>query len=140
MPDSSTETPQPGRTSDVLLGATLSRIEKQSFSWTFHFGDAVHLNVEAPWRVLSKDSILVTSEDDGQTFGLATPVDALATIRQLLENRRVTFVGVDAASSDLRLRFDNEVVLQIVNLSSGFECWVLNCDDGFIVVGRNGCC
>jgi hypothetical protein len=93
--------------------------------------------VEAPWRVLSGDSILVTSEDDGQTFGLATPVDAFATIRPLLENRRVTFVEVDAVSSDLRLRFDNEAVLQIVNLSSGFECWVLDADS-FIVVGRNG--
>ena len=133
------EAPQPGRTSSVLLGATLSRIEKQSFSWTFHFGDAVHLNVEAPWRVLSNDSILVTSEDDGQTFGLATPVDALAIIRPLLENRRVTFVDVERVSSDLRLRFDNEAVLHIVNLSSGFECWVLDAD-GFIVVGRNGSC
>jgi len=87
---------------------------------------------------MSRDSILLTREDDGQKFGLATPVDAEARLRQHVQNRRVSSVEVNAASSDLRLRFDNELALEILNLSSGYECWTLTAKDGSIIVGRNG--
>ncbi len=111
MPSSSPEH-HPPSASEVLLGTALSHIERLDFNWVFHFGDAVRLSVEAPWRVLSRNSILVTSEDDGQKFGLTTPVDASATLRQILENRRVSSVEVDTASSDLRIQFDNERFLR----------------------------
>ena len=133
------ETNRPFSPSDVLLGKALSSIEKlPSRYWVFHFGDAVWLNVEAPWRVLSPSSILVTSEDDSQKFGMKTPVDAAATLRRILESHQVTLVVVDPVSSDLRIQFDNEATLEVVNLSSGYECWTLNRNDGFIMVGRNG--
>jgi hypothetical protein len=35
--------------------------------------------------------------------------------------------------------FDNETVLQIVNLPSGYEAWTLNSEGDFLMVGRNGC-
>ena len=140
MPSSPPETPRSDRLSDVLVGASLTRIEKLSFSWIFHFGNAVHLSVEGPWRIVSASRILLTSEDDGQQFGLPQPIDAIVNIRQILENHRVTAVDVDLPSSDLRLQFDNDTVLQILNSSSGFECWVLDRDDGLIMVGRNGSC
>ena len=87
---------------------------------------------------MSRDSILVTREDDGQRFGLPAPVDAEALLRQHVENHRLISVEVNTASSDLRLRFDNELALEILNLSSGYECWTLNSKDGSIMVGRNG--
>jgi hypothetical protein len=125
--------------SEILMGLTLTRIEKLPHDyWVFHFGDAVRLNVEAPWRVMSPHSILVTREDDGQKFGLATPVDAEAILRQHVQSRRVTSVEVDSASADLTLRFDNQVAFEILNLSSGYECWTLTSKDEFIIVGRNG--
>ena len=123
---------------DVLQGAIFSKLEKFPYDlWVFHFGDAVQLSVEAPWRLRSSDSILVTSEDDGQKFGLETPIDAAAKLREFLNERSVASVDVNPASSDLCLHFDNGVLLEVVNLSSGYECWTLNHKDGFIWIGRN---
>ena len=131
--------PNPSRKpSDVLQEAVLSNIEKfPNDFWVFHFGDAVHLSAESPWRLVSPALIVVTREDDGQKFGLETPVNAEAELRQILIGRRVTFVDVNSATSDLRIGFDSGVVLKIVNLSSGYESWTLNHNDGFIWVGRN---
>jgi hypothetical protein len=70
---------------------------------------------------------------------LPKPVDAVAGIRDLLKSRVVSKVDVDQASADLNIYFDNETVLQIVNLSSGYEAWTLNSEGDFLMVGRNGC-
>jgi hypothetical protein len=124
--------------SDVLQGTIFSDLQKFPYDlWIFHFGDAVQLSVEAPWRLLSPASILVTSKDDGQKFGLETPIDAAARLREILSQRAITSADIDSASSDLRIQFDNGVVLEVVNLSSAYECWTLNHKDGFIWVGRN---
>ena len=68
---------------------------------------------------------------------MATPIDAEAKMRELLLGRTVASVEVNSASADLRIQFDNGIVLEIVNLSSGYESWTLNQNDGFIWVGRN---
>jgi hypothetical protein len=88
--------------------------------------------------LLSQNAILLTSKDDGQKYGLPEPVDAVARIRELLESRVVSEVEVDQASADFTIYFDNGTVLQIVNLSSGYEAWTLNSEGDFIMVGRNG--
>ena len=97
------------------------------------------LSTESQWRVLSQEAILLTSDDDGQQYGLPKPVDAQTSIRELLENRIVGKVEVDQASADLTIHFDNETILQIVNLSSGYEAWTLNLEGAYLMVGRNGC-
>lgn len=123
---------------DVLQGLTLSRIETfPNNFWVFRFGDAVHLSIESPWRVLTANSILLTRDDQGQTFGMATPINAEERVRELLMGRDVNSVEVNPASSDLRIQFNDGIVLEVVNLSSGYESWTLNHNDGFIWVGRN---
>ena len=104
--------------------------------WVFHFGDNLHLTVTSVWLILSQ-RILLTRDDDGQKFGLKTSIDAEAKARQLLTVRRVKSVDVNPVSADLRFRFDGEVVLETVNESSGYECWILNHNDGSLWVGRN---
>jgi len=47
----------------------------------------------------------------------------------------VKSVDVNPVSADLRFRFDGEVVLEVVNDSSGYECWILNYNDG-LLMGR----
>jgi len=123
-----------------LEGLTLSKIERLPPDyWVFQFGSGVVLSTQSYWRVLSHDSILLTSEDDGQKYGLPTPVDAEASIRELLDNRIAARVDVDQATADFTIRFDNGMILQIVNLSSGFEAWTLDSEGDFLIVGRNGC-
>jgi hypothetical protein len=107
--------------------------------WVFQFGSDVVLSTQSQWRVLSQEAILLASGDDGQRYGLPNPVDAQASVRELLENRVVAKVDVDQASADLTLHFDNGTVLQIVNLSSGYEAWTLTSERDFMMVGRNGC-
>ena len=66
-------------------------------------------------------------------------VDAVARLRELLKSRVISKVEVDQASADFNIYFDNETVLQIVNLSSGCEAWTLDSEGDFLMVGRNGC-
>jgi hypothetical protein len=96
------------------------------------------LSTQSQWRLLSPNAILLTSEDDGQQYGLPKPVNAVASIRELLENRVVAKAEVEQASADFTIYFDNATVLQIVNLSSGYEAWTLNSEGNFIMVRRNG--
>ena len=97
------------------------------------------LSTQSQWRLLSPNAILLTSEDDGQQYGLPKPVDAVGNIGELLKRRVVSKVEVDQASADFNIYFDNETVLQIVNLSSGCEAWTLDSEGDFLMVGRNGC-
>lgn len=123
-----------------LQGRTLTKIEKLPPDyWVFQFGSDVVLSTQAEWRVLSREAILLTSSDDGRQYGLPKPVDAQAAVRELLEDRVVAEVDVDQASADFTIHFDNGMILQIVNLSSGYEAWTLTSEGDFVIVGRNGC-
>jgi hypothetical protein len=141
VPNTSPKNDSPRRTASARLeGLAVSKIEKLPPDyWVFQFGNGVALSTQSQWRLLSQDAILLTSEDDGQQYGLREPVDALARIRELLEGRVVSKVEVDQASADFTISFDNETVLQIVNLSSGYEAWTLGSEGDFLMVGRNGC-
>ena len=119
---------------------TLSKIEKLPPDyWVFRFGGEAVLSTESQWRVLSREAILLTSGDDGQQYGLPKPVDAEASVRELLQDCVVAKVDVEQASADFTIHFDNGTILQIVNLSSGYEAWTLTLEGDFMMVGRNGC-
>lgn len=91
---------EPSGLSGVLVGATLTRIERLPHDyWVLHFGETVRLNIEAPWRLISEDSILVTREDDGQKFGLPMPVGAESELRKRIEGHRVTSAAANPATS-----------------------------------------
>lgn len=123
-----------------LEGLAISEIEKLPVQyWVFHFGNGVVLSTQSQWRVLSQEAILLTSEDDGQQYGLPKPIDAQARVRELLRDRIVSKVNVDQASADFSIHFDNGTILQIVNLSSGYEAWTLESKGDYLMVGRNGC-
>ena len=123
-----------------IEGRTLSKIEKLPPDyWVFQFGSDVVLSTQSQWRVLSQDSILLTSEEYGQQYGLPKLVDAQAMIRELLENCVAAKVVVNQASADFTIHFGNGTILQIVNLSSGYEAWTLTSEGDFMMVGRNGC-
>jgi hypothetical protein len=140
VPPTSPKNDSPRCTASARLeGLAISTIEKLPPDyWVFKFGTGVALSTQSQWRLLSQNAILLTSEDDGQQYGLPEPVDAVARIRELLESRVVSKVEVEQASADFTIYFDNGTVLQIVNLSSGCEAWTLNSEGDFIMVGRNG--
>jgi hypothetical protein len=100
VPPTSPRNDSPRRTASARLeGLTVSRIERLPPDyWFFKFGNGIVLSTQSQWRLLSPKAILLTSEDDGQQYGLPEPVDAIARIRELLESRGVSKVEVDKAS------------------------------------------
>ncbi|MDP3736929.1 MAG: hypothetical protein Q8R02_06040 [Hyphomonadaceae bacterium] len=103
-------------------GATCS-VAKRESDWLFTFADAVTLNVQCPWRVITDEGIAVADEDDGQFFGLKDPVSAAVRANALLAGKGLTAFDVEIKTADLRLSFEGGVQLQVFNNSSGYEGW-----------------
>jgi hypothetical protein len=99
------------------------RVTRREADWTFDLGDGTSIAVGCHWRLISTDGIALTDEDDGQQFGLPIPVDAEAQANALLAGATVSIVAVDRLTSDLSLRFSNDLRLDLLNNSSGYEGW-----------------
>lgn len=99
------------------------RVTRREADWQFDLGDGASIAVACHWRLISTDGIALTDEDDGQQFGLPTPVDAEAQANALLAGATVSIVAVDRLTSDLSLRFSNDLRLDLLNNSSGYEGW-----------------
>jgi len=104
---------------------------------TFQFG-AVTLAVESLWRIRVEGRIRRTSNDNGQRFGLDEPVDAAAEAFRLLQGRRILGVRVDDMCADLVVAFDNDVSLEIITDSAGYEAWTLSGTGHELIAGSGG--
>ncbi len=102
----------------------------------FEFGDAV-LRVETLWRISVEGRLRRTSADDGQTFGLGSPVDAHADARNLLVGREITALKADLDRADLVFHFGLTHVLEIVTDSS-YEAWQLTAPGRNYVAAAGG--
>src|SRR5215218_7515277 len=105
-----------------LPGRLLQSVEKKDFTWFFVLDDSTRLLTESLWR-LTRDKVLVTSEDEGHPFGLPTPVNAAQVVADEVGKSRVARFDLDARSGDLSLHFDNGVTIQFVTQSGGYEGW-----------------
>ena len=119
-----------------LVGHCFQLITRREYDWVVTFDNDASIVVECLWRLVESDRILITSEDDGQKFGLPEPVEAATEV-----NRRLTGAAVDAIELrsgllDLELRFSTGHSLQILPDSSGYEAWNVCCRNRlFIAVG-----
>jgi len=89
------------------------------------------------WRLVSEAAIEVTSEDDGQQFGLKTPINAAEQLKAKIGERRITDVRIDDATSDLTFHFGQSLRLEVISTSSGYEAWSLHAKE-VQIIGRNG--
>jgi hypothetical protein len=120
-----------------LLDTHLESVKRREYDWVFDFGRGSSLTVGSLWRLLSKQRIQITSEDNDQQFGLKAPLNVATQLTAEIGKEPITDVQVDSATSDLTLRFANGLRLQIVNNSSGYEAWNFYAA-GLQVVGQNG--
>ncbi len=121
-----------------LIDTNLESVEHFGVGgWQFQFANGVILNVHSVWRLLSGRQIEITSEDDGQKFGLTAPIDAAAQVIKLIGGNPVADVCVEAISADLTIVFSVPLRLEVINDSSGFEAWTI-AGKGVTIVGRNG--
>jgi hypothetical protein len=121
-----------------LIGLACTRVSQfAEHTWAFSFADAT-LTVESLWRVSVEGVLRRTSTDHGQQFGLPQPVDAAAAAHELLNGRRIEHVELDRRRGDLALRFNGDVVLEVITDSAGYESWMLQAPSKHIVAGSGG--
>ncbi len=102
-------------------------------------GEGIVITVECQWRLLKDDRLLVTREDDGQQFGLPTPVEGAECVNARLAGRVLERVDLRECICDLTLCFSGGFALELLVCSSGYEAWRVGYPGGCIVAsGRGG--
>lgn len=108
---------------EAALAGRSCRVERREADWAFDLRDDTGFAAGCHWRLVSPEGIALTDEDDSQRFGLPEPVDAEAKANALLLGATITSATVDRLTADLCLRFSNDLRLDVVNNSSGYEGW-----------------
>lgn len=80
----------------------------------------------------------VTSEDDGQKFGLPAPVDAALRAADMLRGIKVLAVRLQGGTADIRLDFADDFRLDVIPSSSGYESWQISAPGGHWLVAQGG--
>jgi hypothetical protein len=106
----------------------LRDVEFDGDSWFFRFSDEEWLRSGCLWRLLRNGHISFTSNDHGQLFGLSKPIDAVLLVTASLAGKEVTSLGWDDETADLSVSLGDELWLQLVADSSGYEAWELRID------------
>ena len=119
-----------------LAGHRLQSFARREYDWVVAFDENASLVVACLWRLVESGRIRFTSQDDGQQFGLPTPVDAAAEVNGRLAGATVEAVELRQGLLDLELRFSTGHLLQIIPDSAGYEAWnVCSGNRQFIAVG-----
>ena len=106
--------------------------------WSISIGTSFVL-VTSGWRLIGAKSIIVTSEDDGHQFDLPSPVAAEVKANEVLADKWIAAVEMDARTGDCALRFADALCLEILTWSSGYETWQLYRDGEFFgAIGNEG--
>jgi len=93
-----------------------------------HFSDGSTLVAEY-WRVTRRGEASVSSFDHRQQYGLPAPIDAVHELQRQLEGKTVTEAQLDGETGDLIFRFNENVKVQMLNLT-GYEDWEMRFPDG----------
>lgn len=121
-----------------LLGRSVESVEHwEALPCVVNLSGGYRIQIEALWRLLEGDTLVLTSQDNGQLFGRKHPVDAISDLSQRLMGRSVESVGVTAGTADLTVGFGRNL-LQVVSNSSGYEAWQVEGPQGTVAVGQGG--
>lgn len=110
---------------EPLIGQYLRSVEKKDHTWFFKFADDITITTESSWRFMDMERIIVTSEDHGHQFGLPAPVDAAEMVLTRVTEQKVKDVSVSKPTGDLSIEFKQQLHLQFLQMSSGYESWSL---------------
>lgn len=120
---------QPARLEDEdfrwMVGRSITEIDfAEPDSWWLRFSGGGQLSTHhGVWRLLAEGPMVVSSEDHGHQFGLPEPVDVVGESLDALRGSRVNTVRVRDGAPDLELCLSNGLVLEVLALSMGYECW-----------------
>lgn len=121
-----------------MTGLSVSVSFAEPISWFFTLGDSYSITAGCPWRLLHRGEIAVSCDDHKQQFGLPAPIDAASKATSLLAGAAITRAEVRQGTADLVLSFGNELRLEILPFSSGYESWQVSTPEGRSVIACGG--
>ena len=96
---------------DQLLGRTVEAVERwEALPCVVKLSGGYRLQIEGLWRLLADGSLARTCEDDGQSFGHKSPVDAISDLSVGLIGCALHSVEVVPGTADLILSFGHHVL------------------------------
>jgi len=121
-----------------ILNRSVESVERlEALPCVVKLSGGYRIQIEGLWRLLSGGALALTSEDDGQRFGVQQPVDAIDELSSALVGRTVDSIGVIPGTADLTLGFGPNV-LQAISNSAGYEAWQIEGPEGTVAVGQGG--
>jgi hypothetical protein len=107
-------------------------------SWFFRFSENEWLRAGCLWRLLRNGRISLTSNDHGQLFGLTQPIDAVLLAAASFAGKEVTAMGWDDETADFGISLDDDLILQLLPDSSGYEAWELHFEGKHYIAAGGG--
>lgn len=108
-----------------------------TYIWTFRFTNDVILKSETLWRLYQGNKILLISEDNGQQFGLPEPINLSANLNNIISGKNISRIRIED-SGDMKLFFDDEITIEFLITSTGYENYELQINDKrYIASGSN---
>ena len=102
--------------------------------WSLSFSGGGRLQTQSPWRALAAGCVVASSADHGHKFGLPEPVDVATLASRATGESRVAEARIGNSAPDLELHLENGATLQVLALSTGYECWQVTDPAGIATV------
>jgi len=103
--------------------------DKDSDRWQFYFADTIHVASSGFWRLLESNRIVFVSLDQGHQFALLQPLDLIVNLTKLLTGKKLTEIKVDKDTADLTLTIADDIKIQILIASMGYETYDFSIDE-----------
>ncbi len=106
-----------------------STYDKDADSWSFVFADRIYFNIQTIWRLFDNKKIKRVSLDNGQQFGLPQPIDLAPEINEYLIGKKILEIKVKQDTGDLILTLTDNLQIEILITSSGYESYNFTIDN-----------
>jgi hypothetical protein len=117
-----------------VCGRTVLSLTRREHDWGLLLDGETQIVIGCLWRLLEADRVRLTSQDDGQRFGLPAPVDAAGEATLRISGHRVSRAELRAGTLDL----DDGAVFQIIPDSAGYEAWQICGPMGKVIATGGG--
>jgi len=123
---------------EIIKGKKIIEFEMLEHGFcSISLSDGYALSAETLCRFVGGNGDFISSQDNGQMFGLAEPHDAAAKINKAIKGKEVKEVNLAEDTGDLTIVVDCGRIEIICN-SAGYECYQVNGPDDLIIIGRGG--
>ena len=102
--------------------------DKNADSWKFSFSDNIEINTQTIWRILKNKKIQWVSLDNGEQFGLSSPINLIEILNSELSGKYLLEIIVNPYTADLLLNLTDNLQIEILISSSGYESYNFSID------------